>query len=99
MRTSPRLLLPEVICAPCEYRVGGMLSHSNKVTSTASILMSGLALSATPPPVIPEAEAAGRGYPGPHEARATVADRLTRSWTGAMLAFGWHRSVRDDGCC
>src|SRR5262245_29612288 len=43
MRTSPRLLLPAVTWADAEYLASGMLSHSKSVTSTASILMCGLA--------------------------------------------------------
>src|SRR5262245_13953338 len=39
MRRSARLLLPDWFCAPEVYRVGGMSSQANKVSSTASIFM------------------------------------------------------------
>src|SRR5215475_7139791 len=36
---SARLLLPDWFCAPEVYRVGGMSSQANRVSSTASIFM------------------------------------------------------------
>src|SRR5882762_943930 len=39
MRSSARLLLPDWFCAPDVYRVGGMSSQANRVSSTASIFM------------------------------------------------------------
>ena len=40
MRRRPRLLRPVTFCEPGVYRVGGISSQENKVSSTASIFIS-----------------------------------------------------------
>jgi hypothetical protein len=47
--------------------------------------------------IIPEAEAEGRGYPGPREVKIASPEIPAHGFLWALLAFGSHRFGRDDG--